>query len=94
MRRLTCAADVIVHEEGDDAFLLHVGSGRYFGLNRSGLIVWNALARGEEPVAALQQRWPERPAEVLRADAEALLAELLRAGLVGDELGEPGARVS
>ena len=74
--------DVIVHEEGGDAFLLHTGSGRYYGLNRSGLIVWNALIRGADPVAALMQRWPDQPAEVLRSDADTILATLLQAGLV------------
>lgn len=82
MRQIKAIDDVIVHEEDGDAFLLHVASGRYYGLNRSGLIVWNAILDGADPGTALTDKWPQRPAEVLRADAEKLVDRLLEAGLI------------
>jgi hypothetical protein len=91
MQRLTPGVDVIVHEEEGDAFLLHVGSGQYYGLNRSGLVVWNAIVTGVDPVDALTQTWPNRPVEQLRADAEALIGRLLEAGLASAEGAGPGS---
>jgi hypothetical protein len=78
------ADDVIVHEEEQEAFLLHVPSGRYFGLNPSGLVVWRALCSGDDPVAALQKRWPDVAVDLLRQDTERLLGALAEAGLVYD----------
>ena len=89
MARHTPLDDVIVHEEEGDAFLLHVGSGKYYGLNRSGVVVWNALVDGDDPVAALTAKWPQRPVDDLRSDAEALLAQLVGAGLVTETAEEP-----
>lgn len=82
MQSVAVVEGVVVHEENEEAFLLHVASGRYFGLNRSGVVVWNALADGSDPVERLQAAWPERAHGALVADAEALIARLLEAGLV------------
>jgi hypothetical protein len=79
---MTVVDDVILHEEAGEAFLLHVASGRYYGLNRAGLVVWNALAAGQDPFSQLSATWPDRPAESLRADADALVRQLVEAGLV------------
>ena len=79
--------DVLVHEEAGEAFLLHVGSGQYFGLNRSGLVVWEALVAGDDPVASLQRRWPELPPSTAESDAAALVSALLDAGLVRPAAG-------
>ncbi len=94
MQRLTPGNDVIVHQEEGDAFLLHVGSGQYYGLNRSGLIVWNAIASGADPVEALTQTWPNRPSELLQADADALISQLLHAGLIGEDAEGPDTAAS
>jgi hypothetical protein len=74
--------DVILHEQDGEAFLLHVPTGKYFGLNRTGLVVWNALVAGEDPVAHLASRWPDVPADVRQADAARLVEALMDAGLV------------
>lgn len=76
------AEDIMCHEEEGEAFLLHVGSGRYYGLNPSGLVVWRALAAGEDPVGALRRSWPETPEAQCRADYERVLESLVEAGLV------------
>jgi hypothetical protein len=73
--------DALCHEEAGEAFLLHVPSGRYFGLNPTGLTVWKALAAGEDPLVAVRQRWPGTPEDVCRTDIDNLLAALAAAGL-------------
>jgi hypothetical protein len=91
MPTMTVAEDVILHEEDGEAFLLHVASGRYYGLNRSGLVVWRALIDGSDPFAQLRAAWPQRPADSLRADADTLLRQLLDAGLISEAADERGA---
>ena len=71
-----------MHEEQGEAFLLHVTSGRYFGLNHSGVVVWNALRDGADPVQRLRDEWPSRPPDALENDANVLVTALLEAGLV------------
>ncbi len=82
MADLAPADDVLVHREDGDAFLLHVGTGRSFGLNRSGLVRWDALADGRDPVAALRDRWPDLAPDACVADVEVLTGALLHAGLL------------
>jgi Coenzyme PQQ synthesis protein D (PqqD) len=82
MQQLTVAEGVICHEESGEAFLLHVPSGRYYGLNATGLEVWEALVAGSDPVEALHRRWPDAPYEVCRTDTERILESLIEAGLV------------
>ncbi len=81
MPRVRAAADVLLQEEGGDAFLLHVASGRYFGLNRTGLVIWKAVVEGREPLAAVADRWPDVPADQREREVEALVSALLGAGL-------------
>jgi hypothetical protein len=83
------ADEVILHEQEGEAFLLHVPSGRYFGLNETGLVVWKALLAGEDPAEAIGHRWPDVPLADRRADAESLVEALVGAGLVRSG-GRPG----
>ena len=87
------ADDVILHEQDGEAFLLHVPSGKYFGLNETGLVIWKALVAGEEPTEELGRRWPGVPLEERRADAENLVQALVGAGLVRAG-GSPSAPAS
>lgn len=67
-----------------EAVLLDVAAGRYHGLNEVGTRVWELL-REPRRVSALRERLLaeyEVGAERLTADLLALLAELLRAGLI------------
>jgi hypothetical protein len=84
MGKAVPVGDVLLHREAGEAFLLHVPSGRYFGLNQTGTVVWEALVDGTDPTDALQARWPSRPMEQCRSDCAALLASLRAAGLVSD----------
>jgi hypothetical protein len=81
--------DVILHEQEGEAFLLHVPSGRYFGLNETGLVVWKALVAGEEPTEALGHSWPDVPVADRQADADSLVEALVGAGLLRAS-GQPG----
>lgn len=76
------ADDVVVHEESGEAFLLNVADGRYYALNPTGLVVWQALQDGVDPITAVQDQWPEAPDDLVRSDVDRLLNELLTAGLV------------
>ena len=80
--RPAVAEDVVCHEEEGEAFLLHLATGRYFGLNATGLEVWTALVAGLDPVDALHRRWPETSVEVCRSDTQKILADLEEAGLI------------
>jgi hypothetical protein len=78
---LAVSSDVVLKERDGEAFLLHLPSGRYFGLNRSGLVVWNAIAAGEDPADALERQWPDVPSERRSADLETILGALVDADL-------------
>ena len=83
-RQVRVSEGILMQEQEGDAFLLHTASGRYFSLNRTGVLVWRALEAGGDPVAALGERWPDIPEDVRRRDAGALIDRLLDAGLVTD----------
>ena len=82
MTQVRIVDGVLMHEQEGDAFLLHTATGRYFGLNRTGVAIWRALEEGADPVAALGERWPDVPVEDRRRDTEALINHLLEANLV------------
>jgi hypothetical protein len=45
-----CAsADIVFEEFEGDLVVLNLGSGRYFGFNKSAATVWNALMQGVRP---------------------------------------------
>lgn len=82
------ADEVLYHEEAGEAFLLHVPTGEYFGLNRSGVIVWKAVRDGLDPEEELSRAWPDIAKDSIRHDAVDLLRTLRDAGLIM-EAGDP-----
>ncbi len=67
--------------------VLHLGSKQYFTLNRAGVLVWKGLSDGsavtvEALVAKLAASFAGAEPAQVRADVEALLAELAAEGLV------------
>lgn len=89
MHVVATADEIIVRERDGAAFLLHVPSGRYFGLNPSGVVIWSALLAGVDPMEALAKAWPDVPEERRLADANGLLQALVEAGLAR-EVGVTG----
>jgi Coenzyme PQQ synthesis protein D (PqqD) len=81
-QRLGPSKDVVVHVEDGEAFLLHLESGVYYGLNPSGTTAWQALVDGEDPLVALVDARPDIDREVHVRDWEALRDELVREHLV------------
>ena len=90
MRVVVTKDEVVLREEGGDAFLLHVPTGRYFGLNRSGLVVWDAVISGRDPVQAMAERWPDVERATIESDANRILKALVDTGLArpGDDPAE------
>jgi PqqD family protein of HPr-rel-A system len=73
---------------GDDAVLLHTGSGDYYGLNGSGALIVEQLAAHGDPTVAARQlcdQYDVSP-EQAQSDVEQLIGTLLAQGLL-----EPGA---
>jgi hypothetical protein len=75
---------VRLRELADEAVLLDLESGTYYGLNATGRRVWELLAGGHSLTATLatMESELEVSAATLRADVEALLSDLERAGLL------------
>ena len=74
-----------MQEQEGEAFLLHVASGRYFGLNAAGVLVWRAIEAGTDPVDAVASKWPEVPRERCARDVERLVRKLVDAGLAVED---------
>lgn len=74
----------MVRELDDEAVLLDLDTGGYYGLNPTGRRVWQLLVAGSTfagTLSTLASEFAAPPAE-LAADVAAVLAELVRAGLV------------
>ncbi|HZU22577.1 MAG TPA: PqqD family protein [Terriglobales bacterium] len=70
---------------GEEAVLLQLQRGQYYGLNKIGAQIWKLLQKGPTSVAALQKdlcdRYEVESAEAAR-DLEALLRGMEEAGLI------------
>jgi len=78
--------DVIYRAVDGGAVLLCMTDEVYYGLNTAGSYIWEhlppALETFEELCTALQTAYPDVPEQTIRADARALLDDLLASGLV------------
>lgn len=82
-RRLRASDSVVSAELGEEAVLLNVESGTYFGLDEVGTRIWHLLAEGRDEAAiarALQDEY-DVDAAMLRADVAAFLELLAAKGL-------------
>lgn len=82
---------VVAQEEGGEGFLLHLTTGRYYSLNRTGMLVWRAIEQGADPVAAVRTRYPAAPEADVTRDVEAVIGALSAAELVAAGSSGPGA---
>lgn len=86
--RLRPKPDVLMRELEGEAVLLDLASGRYFGLNASGVRIWALLAEGGD-LAAIRDRLAEEFAvapDAIAADLLELCATIENEGLV-DRVG-------
>lgn len=83
-KEVRVAEGVVFRDLGNDAILLHLGTGRYFGLDPVAARMWTALeAAGtvEGAVDPLTEEYDVEP-ERLRRDLEELVAALAERHLV------------
>ena len=82
--RLQAKERVLVSELSGEAILLDLGAGRYYALNSSAKRIWELMTGGCTvgcALATLEEEF-DAPREVLEADLETLLIELLGVGLL------------
>ncbi len=86
---ITISPDVVFRQLDDEAVLLNLESGVYFGLNDVGARIWQLIERGQDQggatlsdiAAALAGEFAASPAEI-EGDLLELIRQLLGAGLV------------
>jgi hypothetical protein len=80
----TPSPEALVRVIGGESVVLDLASGRYLGMNPVGTRVWELLAEGATPNAALPTLLNEFDVHesVLRGDVVAFVNELLNLGLV------------
>ncbi len=83
-------AGVVFRDLGGESVLLHLGSGRYYGLNEVGTLIWKSLADGvalSEIEKTILEEYDASPDQV-RRDVHGILEELQSQELL--ELREEG----
>lgn len=84
-QRFTIATEVLYQQIGDEVVLLHIDSGRYYGLDDVGARFWQLMAeRDGSPEATISSLLAEFEVDeaTLRADLQRLLLELTDANLL------------
>lgn len=85
--------DVVFCPVEHGAVLLSTADEVYFSLNDVGARIWQLLPPAmrtlDQLCQALGAAYPDAPPDVIREDAEALLAELLAQGLVTPSAPQP-----
>jgi hypothetical protein len=83
VQRVVASESVVYAELGDEAVLLNIETGVYFGLDTIGNRIWKLLEGGaqvDDIVTSLVNEYEVQPA-VARQDTRAFLARLLEKGL-------------
>jgi hypothetical protein len=83
-QRFTLSAAVRTVAVDDNLVLVDQKSGQYFGLNEIGREIWRRLEEGCDMtaiIAALVSEY-EAPEEVIAADTQRMVSELVEAGLI------------
>jgi hypothetical protein len=82
----TPSPSVVFQRIDDGAVLFAPATEIYFGLNAVGACIWELLPPVTSSLTELCDRvaaqYPDAPPDVIRADVQALLDDLLREGLV------------
>ncbi len=82
--RVIVPESVLIQELDGEAVLLHLDSGKYFGLDTTGTRMWQRLRSSASIQLAFDQLLDEYEVEPdkLRSDLEALIAELAAEELI------------
>jgi hypothetical protein len=88
--KLTIPDDVMFRILGDEAVILNVGSGVYFGLDEVGTRMWQLMSEhgSTEKVIEVMLTEYEVDEEQLRGDLEKLIQQLSEKGLVKTDAAE------
>lgn len=80
------SADVIAHPMGQDMIVLHLGTSRFFELNRTGARLWQLLAAGCRRAEIRERLAAEFDVSVAELDREidGLLSRLVAENLVSE----------
>lgn len=91
-RRYEPARDVLYRELDDEAILLHLESGEYYGLDGTGPHLWRLLAarRSVDEVVAVLLAEYDVPEDRLRRDLDELIGELVSRDLLRPVAEERG----
>lgn len=84
-QRFTIATEVLYQQIGDEVVLLHMDSGRYYGLDEVGARFWELMTESDgSPEATISSLLAEFEVDeaTLRADLQRLLLELTDANLL------------
>jgi hypothetical protein len=88
--KLTIPDDVMFRILGDEAVILNVGTGVYFGLDEVGTRMWQLMSEhgSTEKVIEVMLTEYEFDEEQLRGDLETLIQQLSEKGLVKTDAAE------
>jgi Coenzyme PQQ synthesis protein D (PqqD) len=81
---LNISSDARWYQEGDELVLLSLDSGRYFGVNNSGIDIWTAIAKGasEDECAALLRSKYGISEDLAKRDVRHFVQTLTEVGLL------------
>jgi hypothetical protein len=83
-RNLRASRDVVFQKIGEETVLLNLKTGVYWGLNHTGAVIWEEMARhgdAQRAAAALEREFEGTREQMLQA-VNQLLDELAREGLM------------
>jgi len=82
--KVKIAEDVVFRNLSEEAVLLNLSTGNYFGLDEIGTRVWNLLAENAsiEKIVEILLGEYDVTEQVLRSDLRALLGQLQEKGLI------------
>jgi hypothetical protein len=82
--KLTISPNAVARQVGEETIILHLGSGRYFGLDAVGARVWQLMGEGKslgEICDVLLEEF-EVSREDLKRDMDVLIKQLLEQDLI------------
>ena len=81
---LRVSEEVVESAVGVDVILLHLGTGQYYALDATAVLIWNCIKAGTalDAIPALMAREFDAEADQIRQDVENFLSELFEHGIL------------